>query len=242
MIKLIALSIALLAPAGAAAADFDHSAFDALLKAHVKGDGVDYEGVSKKKDALSAYLKTIGETDPATFASKDAKLAFWINAYNAHTIAAVLAHWPKIDSVSSVAPDFGFFKTKDKLVGGKKYSLNDIENEVIRPTFQDPRIHAALNCASVSCPPLLNAAFVPATLNAQLDGVMAAFVNDEKRNKVTASGAQLSQIFNWYGKDFESAGGPQKYMQKYAKGDRKTWLGAAKKVEFLPYDWNLNKK
>lgn len=242
MIQLvIALAVALLAPATAVAADVDHSAFDALLKAHVKGQQVDYAGLSKKKDALAAYLEVVGKTDPASLPSKDAQLAFWINAYNAHTIAAVLAHWPGITSVSSIQPDFGFFKTKDKLVGGKKYALNDIENEVIRPTFNDPRIHAALNCASVSCPPLLGAAFTTATLHKQLDEVMGAFVNDGKRNEITASGAKLSQIFNWYGKDFEPAGGPQKYMAKYLEGEKKAWLEAAKSVQFLAYDWNLNK-
>ncbi len=239
MIQLLALAVALLAPAPAA--DVDHSAFDALLKAHVKGHQVDYASLSKKKDTLAKYLEVVGKTDPATLPSNDAQLAFWINAYNAHTVAAVLAHWPGITSVSNIQPDFGFFKTKDKLVGGKKYALNDIENEVIRPTFKDPRIHAALNCASVSCPPLLGAAFTTANLHKQLDQVMGAFVNDDSRNQITASGAKLSQIFNWYGKDFESAGGPQKYMLKYLKGEKKAWIGAAKAVQFLAYDWNLNK-
>ncbi len=239
MLKLIALAIALLAPSSAAA--FDHGPFDTLLQAHVKGDSVDYAGLAKKKPALDAYLAAVGKTDPASLPSKQARLAFWINAYNAHTLAAVLGHWPKIESVSTIQPDFAFFKTKDKLVGGKRYALNDIENNVVRPTFKDPRIHAALNCASISCPPLSNRAFVAATLDKQLDAVMSAFVNDSKRNQITASGAKLSQIFNWYGKDFEPAGGPQAYMAKYLKGEKKAWIAAEKTLHFLEYDWRLNK-
>ncbi len=236
--RALVLAALLLAPLAHA---FDHSDFDALLTAHVKAQGVDYAGLAGKKDALQAYLKRVGEQDPEKLTTREARLAFWLNAYNAHTLAGVLAHWPKIQSVSNIVPDFGFFKTKDKLVGGKKYALNDIENEVIRPTFKDPRIHAALNCASASCPPLLAAAFVPEKVEAQLDQVMRAFANDAKRNLITADGVKLSQIFNWYGDDFKPAGGPAKYLAKYLTGDRKAWLEKATKIEFLEYDWALNK-
>ena len=237
MTTILALTVALLAPG----ADVDHSSFNALLKAHVKGEQVDYAGLAKKKATLATYLKTIAATDPASLPSREAKLAFWINAYNAHTIAAVLSYWPNIKSVSNIKPDFAFFKTADKDVGGKKFALNDLENKVIRPTFKDPRIHAALNCASVSCPPLAPFAFTAAKLNAQLDQVMGAFVNDSKRNEITASGAKISSIFDWYKDDFKAAGGAQKYMTKYLKGEKKAWILKATNVTFLAYDWNLNK-
>lgn len=240
MKTLIALCLTLAAPLAAQA--FDHAPFDALLKAHVKGQSVDYAGFAQDKAKLTAYLDGIGKTDPATLKTNDEKLAFWINSYNAHTINAVLAHWPGIKSVSDVAPDFGFFKTTDKLVGGKKVSLNNIENDIIRPTFKDPRIHAALNCASISCPPLAPFAFTADKLGAQLDQVMGAFILDRTRNKIAAGGVELSQIFNWYGKDFEAAGGVKAYFKKFLKDPAEIKALDAAQLKFMTYNWNLNKK
>lgn len=235
---LFVLSFLFAAPV--AAQSVDHSAFDALLKANVKGQAVNYQGFVDQP-TFKAYLETIGKTDPASLASDDEKLAFWINAYNAHTINAVLAHWPKIESVSKVYPDFGFFKRAEMLVGGKKYALNDIENTIIRPTFKDPRIHAALNCASVSCPPLRPHAFHAATLDAELDAAMGAFIQDAKRNKIGADGVQLSEIFNWYKADFEAAGGVKAYFKKFLKDPEMIKALDAAELKFMPYDWNLNK-
>lgn len=234
------LSLCLLVPAVAAANDMDHSAWDALVKKHVHGELVDYAGFAKDKAALQGYVDALGKQDPEKLPSKDAKLAFWINSYNAHTVAAILAHWPGIKSVQDPYPDFGFFKQKDKLVGGKKYSLNDIENEVIRPTFKDPRIHAALNCASISCPPLLNEAFTAAKLDAQLNKVMDAFINDDKRNQIKAGDVKLSSIFDWYKVDFQPD--VKTWLAKHLKGDKKAAIEKADKLQFLNYDWALNVK
>lgn len=235
---LFALCFLFAAPVAAQA--LDHTPFDTLLKANVKGDMVNYQGFVDQP-TFKAYLDAIGKTDPATLKTPKAQLAFWINAYNAHTINAVLAHWPKIDSVTQPYPDFGFFKRSEMLVGGKKYSLNDIENTVIRPTFNDPRIHAALNCASISCPPLLGHAFQASTLDAQLDQVMGAFINDAKRNKIGADGVQLSEIFNWYKDDFKAAGGVKAYFKKFLKDPAQLKALEAAQLKFMPYNWNLNK-
>ncbi|MGK0358985.1 MAG: hypothetical protein ACI9U2_001280 [Bradymonadia bacterium] len=237
--KLI-FALCLLFAAPVAAQSVDHSPFDVLLKACVKGDMVNYQGFVDQP-TFKAYLEMIGKTDPATLKTPQEQLAFWINAYNAHTINAVLAHWPKIASVGEVYPDFGFFKRAEMVVGGKKYALNDIENKIIRPTFKDPRIHAALNCASISCPPLAGSAFHASTLDSQLDQVMGAFINDAKRNQIGADGVQLSEIFNWYKDDFKAAGGAKAYFKKFLKDPAKIKALDAAPLKFMPYNWNLNK-
>ena len=217
--------------------------WDALLKANVKGDQVNYEGFVKN-EKFATYVKAIGETDPASITDAKGRLAFWINAYNALTIHSVLAHWPNITSVSNIYPKFAFFDRKEQVVGGKKVSLNQIENEIIRPTFKDPRIHAALNCASVSCPPLQNYAFTQNALDEQLDNAFRAFANDVDRNAIDEEKGlvMLSQIFNWYKVDFEPAGGPAKYVATYLpEGKRRDILLKAGNIGFLRYDWNLNK-
>lgn len=222
-------------------ADLDHAPFHALLQANVKGSKVNYDGFAKSAE-FKAYVEAIGKTDPATLPTRNARLAFWINAYNALTIHGVLAYYPNIQSVLKVKPDF--FKTKSRLVGSKNISLDDIENKIIRPEFNEPRIHAALNCASVSCPPLANFAFTEKGLNEQLTKVFGDFVNDTSRNQVDAASGtvKLSKIFDWYGVDFQKAGGPAKYMAAFAKDEaQKKAFETATKVEFLPYDWNLNK-
>ncbi|MCA9540258.1 MAG: DUF547 domain-containing protein [Myxococcales bacterium] len=221
----------------------NHAPFDALLKANVdaKAGRVNYAGFVGNAD-FTAYLATIAATDPASLPSDQARLAFWINAYNALTISGVLKNWPGITSVSTVYPDFAFFKRKDYTVGGKQYALNDIENEVIRPTFKDPRVHAALNCASVSCPPLAAHAFSADKIDAQLTEVMTAFANDTMRNPIKPGAVQLSQIFNWYKDDFASAGGPAKFLAPMiTDAARRDALLQAGSIGFVDYDWNLNK-
>ena len=239
MTRLILLILALAAPV--AAADVDHGAFDTLLKSAVKDGKLDYTAFIGKAE-FQAYLDVLAKTDPATLPSQNAKLAFWINAYNANAINGVLKHWPKIKSVTEPYPDFGFFKNADKKVGGKTLSLNDIENTIIRPTFKDPRVHAALNCASASCPPLAPYAFNAQTLDAQLTKVMKAFILDRTRNQFDSKTGtvKLSQIFNWYKDDFTAAGGVKAYLAKFLPAEEKALLDKAK-LTFVDYDWSLNK-
>jgi hypothetical protein len=235
--------VLLFAAAPVCAADIDHGPFHTLLKKHVKKGLLDYKAFVDCKD-FKAYVALIGKTDPATLPNRNARLAFWINAYNALTINSVLPHWPGIKSVSNVYPKFAFFDRKVQVIGGKKYSLNQIENKIIRPKFDEPRIHAALNCASISCPPIQPFAFTEKGLNKQLNRAFASFANDSSRNKVDGKTGQvrISQIFNWYGKDFTKAGGPAKYLAKFVKDEKKkAALLGAKKVDFLKYNWMLNK-
>ena len=241
LIALFPVSSSFAEEAPAASAEIDHAPFHKLLKANVKGTKVNYKGF-KQSAEFKAYVALIGKTDPAKLSSRNARLAFWINAYNALTINGVLQYYPKIKSVLKVTPDF--FKSKTRVVGGKKMALNDIENNIVRPTFKDPRIHAALNCASVSCPPLANFAFTPKGLNGQLNKVFRKFANDTSRNQIdpAAGTVKLSMIFKWYGDDFKKDGGPAKYIAKFVKDEgKKKALTNTEKVDFLAYDWNLNK-
>jgi hypothetical protein len=231
------------APAAAAAA-FDHSLFDGVLKKYVHDGRVDYAGLKGNAD-LDKYVESLAKADPDSFADKKAQLAFWINAYNALTMHSILQHYPGIKGVQDVAPDFGFFKQKIHTVGGKQYALNDIENEIVRPRFKDPRVHAALNCASNSCPPLAAFAFTADKLDAQLDAQFKAFARDRKRNAIDAAGGsvKLSQIFNWYGKDFDAAGGVAAFLGKYLEpADAEAVKKASSGFQFLDYDWGLNGK
>ncbi|MEO6039135.1 MAG: DUF547 domain-containing protein, partial [Saprospiraceae bacterium] len=118
-------------------------------------------------------------------------------------------------------------------LGGKKYSLNQIENEIIRPQFQEPRIHFAINCAAKSCPPLYNHAFTTENLDSTLESRARLFINDKRFNTITAGKATVSKVFDWYGADF---GDLRKFLNRYAN----TQLKAAAAIRFKEYDWDLN--
>ncbi len=216
----------------------DHSIFDAVLKRSVMGDKVNYNAI-KGNPGFPRYVEAVGNADLSQLKGRKAQLAFYINAYNALTINQVLSV-PGLKSVMKV-PDF--FKKRIHKLAGKMVSLDDIENKIIRPTFNEPRIHAALNCASISCPPLVDFAFTADKLETQLEQVFRGFANDNTRNAVDpATGAvKLSKILEWYAVDLKAAGGAAAYLARFVKeGPRKAALLKATNVGYLPYDWNLN--
>lgn len=221
----------------------NHQPWDQLLKAHVSKDGiVDYKGFIQDKGKLEAYLKTLSENAPDRSKwSKNEQLAYWINAYNAFTVKLIVDNYPtesirdlgpklKIPMVSDVW-HYKFFK-----IGGQESSLDEIEHSILRKEFQEPRIHFAINCASVSCPPLLNEAFVPEKLESQLQKVAVDFINDPKRNKISPESAQVSSIFSWFKGDFTKKGSLQDFLNTYSK----VKLKPNAKISFLDYDWSLN--
>lgn len=168
--------------------------------------------------------------------ARDEKLAFLLNAYNAWTLHGVLDAYP-IKSVRDVAPLFGFFTRKNITVAGERTSLNDLEKKTIIPTFQEPRVHFALNCASRSCPPLRAEPFAAGRLNAQLDEQATGYLNGNPLGlKAEGGNVVLSQIFEWYAKDFAPAGGAVPFINRY----RREKLPEGVKVTFQPYDWSLN--
>lgn len=224
-------------------ATFDHSPWDALLKAAVRPtDGrVDYARM-KADPRLGTYVAALAAFDPEDLPSREQKLAFWLNAYNALAVSGVAARWPGLKSVTDAAPNFGFFKEVVYTVGGRSLSLDAIEHEIIRKRFAEPRIHAALNCASASCPPLRAEAYLGTKLEAQLDAQFRGFVLDTSRNRIDAATGKvaLSALFDWFRADF---GGVAATLSRYLPPLEAGAVAAAEKagtLTYLPYDWGLN--
>ena len=207
-------------------------AWDTLLQRYVTPTGkVNYAGLKADKAALEAYCKTLSDNPAQDSWSREEKMAYWINAYNAFTIKLIVDNYP---TKSILNFDGGkTWDVKRIKLGDKKYSLNQIENDILRPQFKDARIHFAINCAAKSCPPLHNRAYTADNLEATLEARTKAFVNDVKHNTLTASKAQVSKIFDWYGADF---GDLKKYLNKYAD----TQLKSNATVTFNEYNWDLN--
>jgi hypothetical protein len=210
-----------------------------LLGKYVTSSGtVKYKDWKANADDVAALKKItdqIGSAGPAD-GSREGRFAFHINAYNAWMLRLVLESYP-LKSVRDIAPLFGVFTSPRTMLAGKKVSLNYIEKDLLIPQFKDPRVHFAINCASTSCPPLLNAPFTAAKLNAQLEAQTKAFAN-KGGDAVQVSGnkVQLSKIFDWYAADFKASGGAVSFLNKY----RREPLPGGAKVSFLDYDWSLN--
>lgn len=189
---------------------FSHDEWTAILQQYVDEKGfVDYTSLNENSAPLYEYTARIEQTSPvnasALFPTRDARLAYYINAYNALVFKAVLERGPETESVwKGLISGLNFFVRTPIYVGGDKTNLRKLENKVIRDGFKDPRIHAALNCASVSCPRLFQEAYLPETLDQQLDAAMSEFVNSELHVKVDAAAnrVMISAIFDWFEKDF----------------------------------------
>ena len=221
----------------------NHQLWDQLVKAHVNSDGkVDYRGFIQDKPKLVHYLKLVSENAPDRETwSRNEQLAYWINAYNAYTVKLIVDNYP-VQSIRDLGPrlkipgitdvwHYKFFK-----IGGVESSLDEIEHAILRKEFNEPRIHFAINCASVSCPPLLNEAFVPDKLDAQLDNVAIAFINDPIRNKIAPQQAQISSLFSWFKEDFTTKGSLIDFLNLYSK----VKIQPSARLSFLDYDWDLN--
>jgi len=227
--------------AAAAAPAFDHAPFDEILRAHVRSGKVDYQSLKADEGKLERYLGLLAAADPRQFPDDDDQLAFWLNAYNAFVLAGVVARYPGIESVMNV-PDF--FKQKRWTVGGRRYSLNEIENEIIRPTFEDPRIHFVLVCAARSCPPLQAKAMKEETLQADLERITHAAINDMAyvRLDPEAKVLHLTRIMSWYQQDFvDKDGSLEAFLARYLEEPaRRLVAEGGLAIEFMEYDWALN--
>jgi hypothetical protein len=237
-------------------APFDHGMLTMLLERHVKKDRVDYKGLLRDKAMLDAYTKKLSTTAKKTYEgwSKNERFAFWINTYNAYTLELILDHYP-IDSINELAKgdvgpwDLPLIPMRAFHPEGKDrdLTLNDIEQRILRPTFEDARLHAAVNCASKGCPPLRNEAFEGARLDKQLDEQMRSFLGDTSRNRFDKAGKRivLNSIFEWYADDFVNAKrGTTRadFLMRFAPasaGTNPTWIKSSK-LTFDNYDWSLN--
>ena len=247
---IVSIFLSAVVATGTAQAVPDDGLFTALLQDHIDVIAVDYPAIADD-DRLDTYLAQIAATDPADLASDDARLALWINAYNAYTLKLV-ASVPSAKTIREIT-GLGTKGNQDTAkpwdhvfatVGGTDYSLNHIENEIIRPRFGDARIHFALVCAAYSCPQLRNEAFVAERLDEQLDEQGRWFL--EHRNVIDPRSrtAKLSQIFNWYKDDFGRD--DQELLQYLAdfvpvpaanslRNETHRWS-----VSYRDYDWSLN--
>ncbi len=232
--------------------DHAHTLFDELLRAHVKGDWLDYRGMAGERKKLNRYLNELHAVTPEELRAwtRDQRFAFWINVYNAHAIALVLDHYP-LHSIKDIGGIL-FGQVWDKEIvpmrahhpEGKDehLSLDDVENGILRPDFEDARVHVAINCASLSCPPIMKGAFVAERLEEDLERLMRAFVVDPLRNRFDeAEGKlQLSRIFDWFEKDFaRDAGSVREYLLRFAPPEKAEFIRKAE-LEHMDYDWSLN--
>jgi hypothetical protein len=218
-----------------------HGEWDVLVKKHVSKNGmVDYQGFLKDKKQLQVYLDKLSANKPTSKWSKNEKMAFWINAYNAFTVKLILDHYP-IKSIKDIKRGIPFVNSVWDIafipMGKEKIDLNYIEHTILRKEFNDPRIHAAINCASFSCPLLRNEAYYASRLDEQLNDAMRRFVNDPQRNQLDKSNIKISKIFSWFAGDFKLNGSSiVNYLNKYAK--KRVQPNA--KIDFLEYQWELN--
>ncbi len=213
---------------------FSHASFDALLKKYVSISGVVNYGALKTNNAsLEKYISTLKAQKNIDEWPRNEKLAYYINAYNAYTIQLILDNYPTTSIMkinNGKAWDLEIVN-----LGGKRMSLNYLENEIIRPVFKEPRIHFAVNCAAISCPKLMNGAFLPNQLNSQLERQTKAFINNIKENQINEGSIKISQIFEWYADDF---GDIKTYVNKYSS----TKAGYNALVSYNTYKWLLNGK
>lgn len=245
--------VGLLWSAGAVGAAPDEALYAGLLADHVRAGRVDYAAVAQD-GRLPRYLAQVAATDPAGLATREARLAFWINAYNAYTLHLIAAHHP-LATINALA-DGGRWRERQTgdtpwdirfaTVGGRVMTLNEIEHDTIRRQFGDPRIHFALVCAAVSCPPLRGEPYAAERLDAQLDEQTRAFLADGAHNRFDARArrAVVSPLFDWYAADFgadrEAVG---RWIGHHApagvarslRADPGRWTWA-----FGEYDWALN--
>jgi hypothetical protein len=256
MRPLLAALVLFLSPA-LAFAEPDHAAFDALLARHVKAaapggvNRVDYAawaGSQADRASLDAYIARLGRETPSRL-DRPAQFAYWANLYNALTLDVVLDAYP-VKSIRAIRSRgaglnpkalIGPWQTKLITVEGRRLSLDDIEHAVMRPTFKDPRVHYAVNCASIGCPNLQPRAFRAATLEADLDAAARAYVNSARGLSVGANGLTLSTIYRWFKEDFgadESA--LRAHLALYAEDARAEALKAGAPIAGYAYDWGLN--
>jgi hypothetical protein len=233
------------APAPASPNGVDHALFTQVLAQHVRDGVVDYK-VIKTDKRFPQYVALLQKTNPETLSGND-KLAFWINAYNAFTIQYVLNKYPikSLMNKLSYATGGGTFKSKFIEINGQKYSLNDIENDIVRP-MGDPRIHFALVCGAKSCPPLRSEAYVADRLDQQLDEQGRLFMKQSDKNRFDfeKNEVYLSKVFDWFKNDFRKDGKSElEFIGRFLPEDQaqKLATNADKiKVKYTEYDWDLN--
>lgn len=219
---------------------FDHSRLESVLQRFVDEEGlVDYVDLVQHRDDLDAYLNSLADVAVDRLVDPGERKAYWINAYNAITLAGIARHYP----TRSIRDLRGFWDRITAHCDGRAVTLDEIEHAILRP-LGDPRIHMAINCASVSCPKLWNHAYSGRDLEDQLDLAAQRFLGDPRRNRFDDSQrtADLSMIFSWFADDFDVSpyAGVRGFLRRHAP--HLPWPTDEYEIRHLPYDWSLNER
>jgi hypothetical protein len=228
----------------------DHSAWDGFVRKYVRAgaDGINripYGGVAPPdRQAVSAYVKALEAVAPRALPRRE-QLAYWINLYNALTVRVVLERWP-VASIRDINISAGLFErgpwgAKLLTVEGQKVSLDDIEHRILRPIWRDPRIHYAVNCASIGCPNLPPQAFTAENAGALMAGGARAYVNHPRGARVEGGRLRVSSIYHWFKEDFgDSDAGVIAHLKQHAAPALKAALDPITRVDGHDYDWAIN--
>lgn len=245
----IGILLALLVGGNSFAFDHDHKQWDEILKKNLNSKGfVKYKDIKENKAPLESYLDVLKKVKKAEYSkwTKQEKMTFLINAYNAFTVKVIIEHYP-LKSIKDIGSIFtSTWKTKFaylNLLEGSVLTLDGIEHDTLRESFKDYRIHAAVNCASISCPVLRAEAYTSGKLETQLNEQMEVWLADSSRNQfnVQKGVAKLSKIFDWYEDDFVKwGGGINKVIEKYGPKEAKEVFKKKADIDYMDYDWNLN--
>ena len=236
----------------------DHSAWDKMLKKYVKPDGTGLNRIAyaafKANDhkTLDAYIGRLEATNVQALGKRE-QFAYWVNLYNAKTIDVILDHYP-VDTIRKITIKEGLFgfikqsvgaggpwKAKIVKVAGQDLSLDDIEHGILRPIFRDPRVHYAVNCASIGCPNLRLAAFTGANLEKELDAGARDYINSPRGLAFRGGKITASSIYKWFQEDFGgNQAGVLAHVKKYANDKVKAKLAKVRQIDDFAYDWGLN--
>lgn len=223
----------------------DHSSWSRLLSKYIRpqieGSVFDYARVSRQdRQRLSLYIDSLTSLDPRAYNRREQK-AYWINLYNALTVQLVLRHYP-VKSITRIGPWYKFGPWDETIteVAGQALTLNDIEHRILRPVWQDKRIHYAVNCASMGCPDLAGKAYTGASVNEMLDVAAKRFINQEKGVVFIDGMLTLSRIYEWYSEDFGSQEALLGHIKSYSTPRMIRRIGNYKGVLHYQYNWSLN--
>lgn len=226
----------------------DHSAFDAILKQYVSVDAtgyasVNYGGLVSQRKKVDSYVTGLLDLDPRQLSRAEAH-AYWINLYNAKTLAVMLEHWP-VKSIRDIQLGggglFGKGPWSKKLmtINGVELSLDDVEHRIVRAIFNNPLSHYALNCASFSCPNLMPSAYTAANLNTQMRESATLYINHPRGVSIAEGKITASKIYSWYAGDFGGKANLKSHWKEFASPQLAAQIDAASFGSF-DYDWTVN--
>ncbi len=222
--------------------EISHQAWQELLNRYISEQGEHnlfaYKAVTQEDNAkLDNYLNQMAQVNPLQY-SKDEQYAYWVNLYNAITVDLILEAYP-VSSITKLGGLFSFGPWDEDVItiNGKTITLNDIEHRILRPIWQEPRTHYAVNCASLGCPNLQQQAFSADNTEQLLESAAISFINSNKGAQVEGNKLVVSSIYDWFGKDFAIDGGVRAHIEKY----RPSLTNAPDSIDY-EYNWSLNEK